>query len=262
MSKLKTGLRYVKYLLTAKTDYDIHSPYIFNFITQVIKDERHFYAFEEIENRRIGLLSDDRTIEVEDFGAGSKINKTPQRQVSAIAKNTLITPKFGKLIFRIADFLQPKTILEIGTSLGISTLYLAKAAQKANVITLEGSKSVASIAETQFKTLEANNIQLITGEFSATLPGALSQLGTVDLAFIDGNHRFKPTIEYFEKIKPYLTSDSVVIFDDIHWSDEMEQAWETIIADPSVTMSIDLFFKGIVFLKTDFHVKTHFVLQF
>jgi len=262
MSKFKTIMRYCKYVLTAKTSYDVHGPFIFNFINDVVKNNRHYYAFDEIEYSRKRLLGDKRIIVVEDFGAGSKINKTPKRKVSAIAKNTLITPKFGQLMFRIVDYLQPKTILEIGTSLGISTLYLTKAALNAKVITLEGSQTVAEIAQNEFKINTINNIELLTGEFSSTLPEALKALGNVDLAFVDGNHRLTPTLQYFELIKPYLNEHSVVIFDDIHWSDEMEAAWQAIIADPMVTMTIDLFFKGIVFFKKDFHVKSNFVLQF
>lgn len=262
MNKLKTVFRYLKYLFAAKTRYDVHGPFIFDFINQVIKDRRHYYAFDEIESRRDSLLANEATIIVEDFGAGSKVNKTPERKISAIAKNTLITPRFGQLMFRIVQNRQPETILEIGTSLGISTLYLAKAAPLAKLITLEGSKSVADIAQQQFNSLVCSNISIITGEFSATLPSALSQLQTLDLAFVDGNHRFAPTIDYFEQLKPYLTEKAIVIFDDIHWSDEMEKAWNTIKADPKVTLSIDLFFKGIVLFSKDFHHKAHYTVRF
>lgn len=262
MSKLKTALRYVEYLVSAKTRYEVHSPFIFSFINDILRDQRHYYAFDEIEHLRSTLLADETTITVEDFGAGSKINKTPVRKVSAIAKNTLITPKFGQLMFRLAAHFKPNTVLEIGTSLGVSALYLAKAAPEAQIITLEGSTSVAKIAEKQFKTLLANNVTIITGEFSQSLPVAINKLKSIDLAFVDGNHRYAPTLQYFDTLKPHLHHDSVVIFDDIHWSDEMHQAWEAIKQDPSVTLSIDLFFKGIVFFKPGFHAKTHLVLQF
>lgn len=262
MSVIKTAIRYVRYFKNAKSRYEVHSPFVFAFINEVLRDKRHYYAFDEIEYRRSLLLKDESILIVEDFGAGSKINKTPERKVSAIAKNTLITPKFGQMLFRLVTFSKPETVLEIGTSLGISTLYLAKAAPDANIITLEGSKAVADTAIEQFASLEVNNINIITGEFSTTLPKALSSLVKTDIAFIDGNHRFAPTMQYFEQIKPTLHNKSVLIFDDIHWSDEMEQAWNNIKADPSVTLSIDLFFKGIVFFDPAFHAKQHLVLHF
>ena len=262
MSAIKTVFRYGRYLINAKSRYEVHSPFVFDFINEVLRDSRHYYAFDEIEYRRSLLLKDESVITVEDFGAGSKINKTPERKVSAIAKNTLITPKFGQMLFRMVGMLRPETVLEIGTSLGISTLYLAKAAPTARIISLEGSSSVAELAIEQFTSLQVENIQIITGEFSSTLPKALSNLGKIDIAFIDGNHRFAPTVQYFEQIKPFLHSKSVLIFDDIHWSDEMEQAWNAIKADPSVTLSIDLFYKGIVFFDAAFHSKQHLVLHF
>lgn len=262
MSKIKTALRYGKYLLTAKSRYEIHSPFVFNLIQDVLRDKRHYYAFDEIESRRDGLLADESVIVVEDFGAGSKINKTPERKINAIAKNTLISPKFGQMLFRLTNYLQPAQVLEIGTSLGISTLYLAKACPKAKITTLEGSGNVAKKATEQFNALEAGNIRIVTGEFSATLPAVLAGIKQLDMAFIDGNHRFAPTLAYFELMLPYLNENSVLIFDDIHWSDEMEKAWEAVKSNPQVTLSLDLFFKGIVFFRKDFKQKSHLVLQF
>ncbi|MBK7443905.1 MAG: class I SAM-dependent methyltransferase [Bacteroidetes bacterium] len=231
-------------------------------IQDVLRDKRHYYAFDEIESRRDGLLADESVIVVEDFGAGSKINKTPERKINAIAKNTLISPKFGQMLFRLTNYLQPAQVLEIGTSLGISTLYLAKACPKAKITTLEGSGNVAKKATEQFNALEAGNIRIVTGEFSATLPAVLAGIKQLDMAFIDGNHRFAPTLAYFELMLPYLNENSVLIFDDIHWSDEMEKAWEAVKSNPQVTLSLDLFFKGIVFFRKDFKQKSHLVLQF
>ncbi len=262
VSKIKTALRYGKYLLTAKSRYEVHSPFVFNLIEDVLRDKRHYYAFDEIESRRDGLLADESVIVVEDFGAGSKINKTPERKISSIAKNTLISPKFGQLLFRLTNYLQPEQVFEIGTSLGISTLYLAKACPKSTITTLEGSKTVAAKATEQFNTLEAQNIRIVTGEFSTTLPSVLAEIKRLDMAFIDGNHRFAPTMAYFELMLPYLHENSVLIFDDIHWSDEMEKAWEAVKSNPQVTLTLDLFFKGIVFFRKDFKQKSHLILQF
>lgn len=262
MSKIQLAYKYLKYRLNAKTKFDIHSPFIFDFVTDVIGNTRHYYAYDEIEMLREHLLNDERTIRVEDFGAGSKKNKTPDRRIADIAKNTLITPKFGRLLFSMVDHYRPATLLELGTSLGISALYLAKANTAARLITLEGSVAVASIAATGFKQLHAPNIELITGEFSQTLPEAIRSLHTVDLAFIDGNHRYAPTMEYFRQLLPATHAHSILVFDDIHWSDEMEAAWKEIQAHPQVTLTFDLFFKGIVFLHPEIRSKQHFQLLF
>jgi predicted O-methyltransferase YrrM len=208
------------------------------------------------------MLHNNETIEVQDFGAGSKTMKTKMRKVSEIAKATLVSKKSGELLFRMVNAWQPNSILEIGTSLGISTLYLAKAHETAQVITLEGSSEIADIARKNFEKLQAGNILLIEGEFSETLPQALQLMPSPEFIFIDGNHRKTPTIQYFELCLVNSKEQTVMMFDDIHWSAEMESAWKQIISHPSVTLSVDLFFKGIIFFRKDFHQKQHFTIRF
>lgn len=254
--------RFVRYQLQALTRYELHSPFLFALEEEVLHDSRHYYAFDEIEFRRDQLLADSRVLTIQDFGAGSHTQRSPQRKVSDIARTSLITPHFGRIMFRLVNFLQPRTILEMGTSLGISSLYMAKAAPDAQLITLEGSTAIAEIARDQHEALQQQNIRIITGEFNNTLPEALTALGSIDLAFIDGNHRLEPTIAYFEALKPYLHDGSVIVFDDIHWSPGMDAAWDAIRKDPRVTCSIDLFYKGIVAFKHEFRQPQHIVLRY
>jgi predicted O-methyltransferase YrrM len=107
-----------------------------------------------------------------------------------------------------------------------------------------------------------NNTILLQGDFAKTLPVLLESLQQIDLAFVDGNHRKVPTLQYFEQLLPKTTASSILIFDDIHWSAEMEEAWESIKAHPAVTLTIDLFFIGLVFVNPDFKVKQGFVVRF
>ncbi len=253
---------YIKYLVTSKTKFDIHSPFVFEFIENIINDKRHYYAFDVIENRRKELLKNHSIIPIDDFGAGSKTMHSQQRKVSTIAKKSLITQKFGEPLFRIANHFQPQVIIELGTSLGISTSYLCKGAPAAQVITLEGSNAIANIANQTFSALDISNVKIVIGEFSETLPKTLRTFKKIDLAFIDGNHRQQPTLDYFEILLPHLRNESILIFDDIHWSREMQIAWGQIKGHASVTLTIDLFFKGVVFLKKDFHQKEHYVIKF
>src|SRR5262249_27487483 len=106
------------------------------------------------------------------------------------------------------------------------------------------------------------NIQVITGNFDDTLTGMLQQLPMVDLAFLDGNHRLEPTLRYFEQVVSKVHEASVIILDDIHWSEEMEQAWKKIQQHPAVTCTIDLFFIGLVFFKEDIKTTQHFTIRF
>ena len=258
------ALKYFRYLCTAANGkgHGVHSPFVFEFITRVLNDCRNFYAFETIEKIRGQLLSNHDTIEIEDFGAGSRVAKTNTRKISAVAKGSLKPAKYSQLLFRMIDFYAPGQIIELGTSLGITTAYLASANPSATVTTFEGSSAVAQIAGQNHQLLGLANIDLIEGNFDTQLPKWLEQHKSIDFAFIDGNHAFKPTMAYFEAILEAVHENSILVFDDIHWSAEMEQAWAQISAHPRVTLSIDLFFIGVVFFRKEFAQKQQVSIRF
>ena len=208
------------------------------------------------------LLQDPTEIEIEDFGAGSTIIKTNRRKVSRIAETSLKTRNFSQLLFRIVQYYKPAVIVELGTSLGITTSYLANGNRNARIHSLEGASSIATIAERNFQVLSLNNVEILRGDFEFTLPHILHNLDTVNLAFIDGNHRKEPTLKYFHQLLTRSVPSTILIFDDIHWSSEMEAAWTAIKDDPAVTLTIDLFFIGLVFINPDFKVKQHFKIRF
>lgn len=263
-NKLQLALKYIHFFVTAsdRRGHGVHSPFVFTFITEVLNDRRYFYAYERIEALRSRLLQRSDKIEVLDYGAGSSVLKSNIRRVKDIAGWSLKSPKFGQLLFRIVHHYQPRTIIELGTSLGITSAYMAAAGSGAKVITLEGAPAIASIARWQFDQLGLANIELVEGSFDETLPGVLEKATTVDLGFVDGNHRKEPTLRYFNKLLPYLHNASILILDDIHWSREMEEAWEEIKNHRRVTCSIDLFFMGIILFNPDFKEKQHFKIRF
>lgn len=240
----------------------MHSPFVFEFITKVLNDDRHFYAYQAIENIRQLMLLEQKELLIEDFGAGSRVKKENTRKICDIARSSLKPKKFGQLLFRIVDHYSPATILELGTSLGITTAYLASAKEGISVTTMEGAKTVAAVAKQNFEKLRLNNIGMVEGNFDETLSPVVAQLKSIDLAFVDGNHRYEPTVRYYRELLPAVHEYSVLIFDDIHWSKEMEQAWEAIKADDAVTLSIDLFFIGLVFFRKEHKAKQHFTIRF
>jgi predicted O-methyltransferase YrrM len=201
-------------------------------------------------------------LEVEDFGAGSTVDKKSRRTISSIAKNAVKPKKFGQLFFQMIKHYQPATILELGTSLGITTSYLSLAKRDAKLITMEGSKEIVGVAKKYLRNLEVGNVEIIEGNFDKTLSSVISKLSSIDFAFIDGNHRKEPTERYFKELLAKTNNDSILVFDDIHWSSEMEGAWETIKNNAAVTCSIDLFFIGIVFFRKEFKEQQHFVIRF
>lgn len=263
-SPFRLAAKYLKYVFTASNGkgHGIHSPFVFDFVTLVLNDKGEYYCYDAVETLRARLLENDTSIEVTDLGAGSRKGTQSQRKISDIARNALKPPKFSRLLFRMANYFKSHTILELGTSLGITTCYLAHADHAAELVTMEGVPSIADIAKEQFDQLGLENIKLIEGNFDETLSLAVSSLKRLDFAYIDGNHRLEPTLRYFNTIFPILHKDSVVVFDDIHWSEEMEEAWEKIKSDSRVTLTIDLFFIGIVFFKPDFKEKQHFTIRF
>lgn len=263
-SKFQLSLKFYAYYFTALNGkgHGIHSPFIFNFINHVLIDKRIFYAYQQIEKERQTLLKNFTQLNITDFGAGSRVLKQTGRSVSAIAKSSLKQKKFGQLLFRMVNYYKPVNILEIGTSLGISTSYLAYANTQSKVITLEGSDAIAKEARKIFETLHLKNIELIEGNFADTLQPVLQSLQTIDLAFIDGNHSLQPTIDYFLQILNKSNNNTIIIADDIHWSKEMEQAWHFIKQHEAVTATIDLFSLGIIFLRKEFAQKQHFTIRF
>jgi predicted O-methyltransferase YrrM len=263
-SPLQLGMRYLKYYLTAANGkgHGMHSPFVFEFITKVLNDDRHFYAYKSIENLRHLMLSNPAVIEVEEMGAGSRTGKTNTRKIKDIARAALKPKKFGQLLFRIVDHYGPATILELGTSLGITTSYLASGKEGCTVTTLEGSTAVAALAEDNFNKLHLSNINLVKGNFDETLATTIDTLKNIDLVFLDGNHRYEPTVRYYRQLVPAMHEYSIMIFDDIHWSREMEQAWKEIKEDTAVTMTIDLFFIGLAFFRKEHKEKQHFTIRF
>jgi len=245
-----------------KNGHGVHSPFVFDFIIHVLNDHKKEPCFEAIESVRTSLKSNHDFIEVEDFGAGSSVIKSNQRKISRIANSSLKSKKFAQVLHRMVKYFRPKNILELGTSFGITSAYLAKGNPDAQLYTFEGASSISKIAENNFKKLDIQNIELILGNFEKTLPSFLEKNQQIDFAFIDGNHREKPTIEYFNTILSHCNEHSILVFDDIHWSAEMESAWDFIKNNESVTLSVDLFFIGIVFFRKDFKEKQHFAIQF
>ena len=240
----------------------MHSPFVFQFILHVLNNKSGYEPPVEIEDLRKELLADKRVLKIEDFGAGSRVATSKERSVSQVAQSALKSKKYAQLLYRLVKHYQPKTIIELGTSFGITTSYLAAANPSAQIITMEGGKAIAEIAAENFSKLQLKNIQLLQGNFDGLLPSAIHHLSLVDLVYIDGNHHYEPTMRYFHQLLAKIHNNSMLVFDDIHWSEEMERAWEEIKNQPSVRCTLDIFFLGFVFFRNEFKEKQHFVVRF
>lgn len=255
------ALKYARYYWKSVNLHGLHSPFVYSLAESVIYNNTPFYCYDRIEVLRYSLEQDQRRITVEDLGAGSGFGNTREKLVSTIAKRAAKPCKYSQVIFRLANYFQPQTVVELGTSLGITTAYMASANSHSQIYSLEGCAQTASLARENFDKLALKNINLRVGDFKNTLPILLSELKQVDLVFFDGNHRYAPTMDYFRLFLPLATEDSLFIFDDIYWSKEMEQAWKEIKNHPDVSITVDLFFIGLVFFKKG-KTKEDFVLRF
>lgn len=266
MKNVFLPINYLDYLLKARGAHGIHSPFVYALYHKVVKESPKYYEFAPIEHLRERLLRSNEVIETIDFGAakgplapegGIKKNK----KVKDIARKSAIPAKEGRLLFRLVNFVQPRTMVEMGTSLGISTLYQHKACPEAKMITMEGSPGTSGYAGVNFKILNEDSIKRVVGDFAETLPEVIKSLPYIDYVFFDGNHRKEATLEYFQKFLPLVSERCVFVFDDIRWSSEMHEAWKEIIQEPKATVTIDLFSFGLVFFNTT-QVKQHFVLRY
>ena len=262
-SPLRLAGKYLHYYLTAANGkgHGTHSPFVFDFITKVLNDQENYPAYAPVEKLRRTLRRDPTLLRVEDMGAGSVYSTTRTRSVASIARHAAKPQKLGQLLYRVARHYSPATILELGTSLGLSTAYLAAGAPQARLWTIEGAAAIADKAGANLSLL-GSKADIITGNFDTVLPDLLPQIPPVELAFIDGNHRCEPTLRYFDVLLRHAAPACALIFDDIHWSAEMETAWNTIRNDPRVYLTIDLFFIGLVFRRDEFKVRQDFIIRF
>ncbi|MES2828707.1 MAG: class I SAM-dependent methyltransferase [Bacteroidota bacterium] len=252
---------YLKHRFTSKSRHGTHSPFVYKLTDEVIYDFKSKSDYKTIEDQRKKLLNDDSMVNVTDLGAGSHLNKNRTKKVKQIAKNALKNPRLAQLIYRLAKDNNPKSIIELGTCLGITTSYLSKACPDADIITIEGCPETAKVAYNNFRALDLDNVELQVGNFDELLPGVIAEQPQLDFVYIDGNHRKDATLNYFNWCLPKITENSLLIFDDIYWSEGMKEAWEEIKSNPQVTVTIDLFWIGLVYFKKG-QAKEHFKIKF
>jgi predicted O-methyltransferase YrrM len=258
--RLRLFLRFLRFYWSANTLHDIHSPLLAGFIHAVLEDNRHFYAFSIIEQLRAMLLRQKQKIEIKDYGAGSQVDAATTRSLANLARYAAVPPAVGKQYFRLSQHLKPATILELGTSLGISGLYLAGGAIKAKMVTIEGCPNTAQWAKRHFQKLGMHHLRVLNGTFDQSLPEALGYLGTVDLLHLDGDHQKESTLRYVHHLLPFISETSVFIIGDIHWSPPMQEAWQQLKAHPKVTRSLDFFHYGVLFFDAAAAEKQHYAV--
>lgn len=243
--------KYLKYILLSRhrKGHGIHSPFVFDLISRIFRNKIDPDIVFTIEMIRKKMISDQRSIIVNDLGSGSEKLKTNVRKVSQIARYAPVPGKYGILLSNMAAEFGAPLIIEFGTSLGISTMYMASPCPHVKVKTIEGCPAISEIAEENINEAGIRNVEVITGSFDEVLPVIFNKKNKPGLVFIDGNHRKEPVIRYFTHIAKISDSKTVIIIDDINYSKEMEEAWEEIKRFDNVSVTVDIFRMGIVFFR-------------
>lgn len=259
MNRFRISYKYILHFLSAHNTrgFGVHSPFMFQFTRFVLCERHAYYIFEPIEILRNRLKKDNRILNIKDFGTGNDRRKT----VAVIAKCSLKPAKEGQLLFRICNYLKAQYVLELGTSLGITTAYLASPSTDIKCVSLEGCPEIAQVARENFEKLELKNIEVVVGNIDITLKQVLNESTQLDFVFIDANHRSEAVLNYFEQCLCQVQKDTVLVIDDIYWSADMERAWQSVKSHPRVTSTIDLFSMGIVFFNPDLN-KKHYKMRY
>lgn len=243
-------LSFVKYYWRACTKYNVQSPFLHSFVNEVLDADKMYYPYLRLESARKELLKDQTIIEINDFGAGSLVNNANRKKIGDIATSALSDVNQCRILFQIINHYKCQNILELGTSLGMTSAYMAWAQLLGHVTTLEGDENIAALASKLHMDIGLSNINIVKGKFEDTLEGVLNKK-PFDLVFMDGNHRYEPTMAYFTKIIPSMTKKGIIIVDDIYWSTEMAKAWAEIKKDSRIKLTVDLYDFGICFLNDD-----------
>jgi len=255
--------KYITYKILSlhKYGYGIHSPFMYDLIKQVFNSKSDKKEYLEIKKLRKLLLRNTTKLNLHEYGAGSQVTNSNIRSISYMTRVSSVSIKYGILLSKLINKFNCESAIELGTSIGISTLFIASANSKISLDTIEAESIKFEIAKNNAKKLNLNNINFHCGIFSTELPKVLESKNTLDFVFFDGDHNGHRTYEYFKLCLTKINNNSIFIFDDIHWSKDMEEAWNKIIRNNKVRVSIDIFRMGIIFFRTEL-TKQDYIIRY
>ena len=245
---------YINYIRKAQGRHQIHSPFVYNFLDSCLKIKISKEFKTKIKLLTNSLSNNDTKLSITDFGAGSK--KMGQiRTVSSIYKNACCKGTYADLLYKLCTYYQPESILELGTNLGVGTFFLHEGNPHAKIITIDGCLETQNIAKQNITT---KNIQFSHASFDEFLDTLSPQ--KFDLIYIDGDHRGASLLRYLDKLDSYCHSETILLLDDIRWSEDMLNTWKKLIDSETYHLTLDLFKMGIL-IKKQGKEKEHFILR-
>jgi predicted O-methyltransferase YrrM len=251
-------LAYIKFIFKSTNQHGVHSPFIYDFVSKCLYDKKDYNAYKKLDRYRLDLKTSNTTLEINDLGEGSKVLDSKKRSLRKMIKTSSSSKKESKLLLRLVNYFKLKSVLELGTSLGMGTYALAMANNTTNITTVEGCTNTSDFTKSKFKSLGITNTEFIKGDFKSIIPSLKAD--HYDLIFFDGHHNKLATTYYFKLLLSKAHNESVFVFDDIYWSKGMTEAWEFIKAHKKVTVTVDCFHLGFVFFRKE-QVKEHFKIR-
>ena len=245
-----------------RNGHGIHSPFVYDFARKVVFNKDSEPLSDQVTNSVKSLGRTRERLVIHDLGAGSRVSNADVRVIGSIARKSSVSPKQGRLLQRISAWYAPGTVIELGTGLGISTAYLAAGAPFSKIISVEGSAEKYVFAGKFLDELGFPSIELLNADFEEVYPGLLDEAEGRVMVFIDGDHRYEPSMRRsLALLNHEKISEAVLILDDIYWSKEMEAAWRDLSSLPGSLISIDLFYFGIIIKRPDI-ARQHYRIKF
>ncbi len=260
--KIKIILRYIRFRLSAGKAYSIHSPFVYKLYSDVFQNKNKLLPADvkkKIASIRKELYQKNENLKL--FQLGGKNRKVHEHSTAGkYIQSVSVSSTEGSLLYGLVQYFKPTNVIELGTGAGIGSMYMTSADENIPLYTIEGNADMYSIASDIFKKYRYFNIHIQHGTFDEALPSTLKRAGSAQMVFIDGDHTSHGLFRYYNQIRPFLTKTSILILHDIYWSDDMQMAWKKMISLPDVTVSIDVFYFGILFFRSDI-AKQHFKLK-
>jgi hypothetical protein len=233
--------------LFCRKGYGVHSPFVYDLITQVIEEKCYFYAYRNISLIRLQLLQNEQFVHYK----GKRIT------VKKALRRYGISKKEGELLFRLTNYFKPHTILCIGSSLGLIPLYLTRYDSTVQCITLESEPDFANQAMCFLRREENPSLQIQIGSISETVPESIVQFQRIDCIYINKNVEINDLEVIFTQCFPYVHDTAFCVLAGIRSSKEKYHYWKQLCQHPNVTVTIDLFYTGILFFKPDLHKRVY-----
>ena len=248
---------YWSFFRRAKGRHGIHSPFVFGITDTCLttKVDKNFNT--ERKKWYCQLAADREMFPITDLGAGSK-QLRQQRSVSQLLKTSSSKGIYGDVLYKLAHYFRPQTVLELGTSIGVGTVHLKKGYPDAHIITVEGCPNTLAQACKSFDYWKLDGITTLCASFDDFLEQPV--FTRYDLIYIDGHHDGPATLRYLESLQQQSHDETLFIFDDIRWSDGMWEAWQQIVSDERFHVTIDLGRMGLVWKRPQ-QTKEHFMIR-